>query len=398
MTAFNNIFVIMKKEFIRFFSDKRLFFIAVLMPGVMVYLIYTILGSAMNDRDKIDSNYQYLIYGENVPNVISELVNSCNLDFQICYEDDTENLKNELTNKEIDLLMIFPENFDDEIEEYNVTSQMPAPDVKLFYNSSKTESYEVYNMIVNILNSYEESISNKFNVNKIYDDETRYDCSSEEDMYGQVLSLLMPMLLMVFMFSGCMQIAPESIAGEKERGTIATILITPVMRYQLAIGKVLALSCISLISGISSFIGIIASLPNIIETHSTNIAELLTIKDYCIMFAIMLSTVLVIVSVMSILSAYAKTVKEATAYLTPFMLIIIGISMSGNFINSSGNPNYLTYAIPMLNSSQCFMGIFSFDYSILPVILTFTSNIIFAAILSVILSKMFKSEQIIFSR
>lgn len=398
MTMFNNIFTIMKKEFVRFFSDKRLFFIAVLMPGLMVYLIYTVLGFAMKDTDKTDNNYQYLIYGANVPKTISSLINSCGLDLQICLNENIENLKNELTNKEIDLLMIFPENFEYEIEKYNATSQMPAPNVELFYNSSKTESYEIYNMIVNILNSYEESFSNKFDVNKMYDEKNRYDCSSEEDMYGQVLSLLMPMLLMVFMFSGCMQIAPESIAGEKERGTIATILITPIMRYQLAIGKVLALSCISLISGISSFIGIIASLPNVIETHSTSIAGLLTIKDYCIMFAIMLSTVLVIVSVMSILSAYAKTVKEATAYLTPFMLIIIGISMSGNFIDNADEPNYLTYAIPMLNSSQCFTGIFSFDYSILPVIVTCISNILFATILSIILSKMFKSEQIIFSR
>lgn len=398
MTAIDKIFVIIKKEFIRFFSDKRLFFIAVLMPGVMVYLIYTVLGYAMGDKNKTDVNYQYSIYGINVPTSISKLINSNNLKFQICYDDDVTYLKNELTSKKVDLLMIFPENFEEEIEQYSVNSLKPAPNVQVYYNSTKTESYEVYNMIVNILNNYEDSISNKFNINKIYDEKDYYDCSSEEDMYGQILSLLMPMLLMVFMFSGCMQIAPESIAGEKERGTLATILVTPIMRYQLAIGKVFALSCVSLISGISSFIGIIASLPKVIETHTTSIAQLLTIKDYCVMFAIMFSTVLVIVSIMSVLSAYAKTVKEATAYLTPFMLIIIGISMSGNFINNIEELNVLFYAIPMLNSSQCFREIFSFNYNNLIIIITCLSNTFFSAFMSAILSKMFNSEKIIFSR
>ncbi|MFQ7035420.1 MAG: ABC transporter permease subunit [Candidatus Borkfalkia sp.] len=52
-----------------------------------------------------------------------------------------------------------------------------------------------------------------------------------------------------------MGIAPESIAGEKERGTIATLLVTPIKRSELVVGKVLSLSALSSLSAISSFIG-----------------------------------------------------------------------------------------------------------------------------------------------
>lgn len=72
---------------------------------------------------------------------------------------------------------------------------------------------------------------------------------------------MLPMLLMLFLFSGCMAVAPESIAGEKERGTIATLLVTPMKRSDLAIGKILALALIALLSGISSALGTVLALP-----------------------------------------------------------------------------------------------------------------------------------------
>lgn len=71
-----------------------------------------------------------------------------------------------------------------------------------------------------------------------------------------IFSSMLPMLLMIFLFTGCMSVAPESIAGEKERGTIATLLVTPVKRSHIAIGKIIALSIIALLSGISSTLGI----------------------------------------------------------------------------------------------------------------------------------------------
>jgi sodium transport system permease protein len=77
------------------------------------------------------------------------------------------------------------------------------------------------------------------------------------------------MLIIMFLFSGAMSIGPDSIAGEKERGTIATLLVTPVKRSEIAIGKVMSLSIISLFSATSSFIGIMLSLPKLLQMEET---------------------------------------------------------------------------------------------------------------------------------
>lgn len=65
--------------------------------------------------------------------------------------------------------------------------------------------------------------------------------------------------------------APESIAGEKERGTIATLLVTPMRRSSLALGKVFSLSIIALLAGCSSFIGTFAALPKMMGGELTGV-------------------------------------------------------------------------------------------------------------------------------
>ena len=60
-------------------------------------------------------------------------------------------------------------------------------------------------------------------------------------MSAQMITMMLPYLLLIFLFTGCVAITSESIAGEKERGTINTLLVTPTKRSYLAIGKIIAL-------------------------------------------------------------------------------------------------------------------------------------------------------------
>ena len=140
-----------------------------------------------------------------------------------------------------------------------------------------------------------------------------YDLATAEDTAGSFFAMMMPLLLMMFLYSGCAAVAPESIAGEKERGTIATMLITPIRRSDIAMGKILALAIIAMISAASSTIGAVLSLPKIMGgvTDEVN-ASIYGVKEYLLLSAVILSTVLVLVTAISVISAYAKTIKEAS--------------------------------------------------------------------------------------
>ena len=63
----NNMLTIIKKEFVRFFGDKRLVFTTVLLPGLMIYVLYTFMGQGIMNQFETSEDYVYQIYAENLP-------------------------------------------------------------------------------------------------------------------------------------------------------------------------------------------------------------------------------------------------------------------------------------------------------------------------------------------
>ena len=222
--------------------------------------------------------------------------------------------------------------------------------------------------------------------------------ATNEDTTGMIFSSMLPMLLMVFLYSGCISVAPESIAGEKERGTIATLLVTPVKRGDIAIGKILSLGVIALLAGLSSALGTILSLPKLMGGASEEIsANAYGTNDYLMLGVVILSTVLLLITMISIISAFAKSTKEAQTFVMPLMILVMFIGITSMF-GSGASDNWYIYLIPLYNSVQCMTAIFSFDITAVNVAIAAVSNIVYAGIGVYILTRMFNSEKIMFSR
>jgi len=203
---------------------------------------------------------------------------------------------------------------------------------------------------------------------------------------------------MIFLFSGCAAIAPESIAGEKERGTLATLLVTPLGRSELAAGKILSLATLSFLSGLITAIATILSLPKLMNGAEDMIdASIYGAVDYFFLAIVILSTILLLVALISIISAFAKTIKEATSTIMPLMIIVMLVGVSGMF-GGSGQTNPIYYIIPLYNSVQSMSGVFSLDYSAVNIVISGISNLVYAVIGGFVLTKMFNSEKIMFSR
>ena len=248
-------------------------------------------------------------------------------------------------------------------------------------------------MLTEMFDSYEAVLSNKFDINS--GDKT-YDMASDKDETGQIFAMMLPMLMMMFLYSGCMAIAPESIAGEKERGTIATLLVTPMKRSQLAVGKIISLGVIGLLSGLSSFLGTMLSLPNLMGGASDTMnASVYQVSDYVVLLLVILTTVLVMVAAMSIISAFAKSVKEAGTSMVPLMIVILLVAVS-SMVSSGASKEPYWYLIPFYNSVQCMNGIFSFTYAPVDIVITVVSNLVYTFLLAAGLAKIFDSEKIMY--
>lgn len=390
----SDLFTIIKKELARFFGDKRMV-VAAIMPGVLIYVMYTFMGSGMSELYTTDEDYVCNVSVVNMPESMIFLENIEEFEISVIKAEDVNAVKDAIKEDKSDLLVVFPEAFDMAMMTYDITTDTDfAPNIEIYYNSASVESSHAYSEITSVLNQFEQSMANKFDVCR---GEEEYDLATEEDMSAMVVSMLMPMLILMMLFSGCMSVSAESIAGEKERGTIATLLVTPMKRSDLALGKMISLSIIGLISGISSFVGIMLSLPNLMGGSGMDDMKFgYTVTDYAVLLVVIISTTLIIVGAISIVSAFAKSVKEAGSMCTPLMLVVTLTGVTN--MMSNGMPEEIFwYFIPIYNTVQCMNGVFSMDYQLLPVLVTVVANLAYAGVFVVVLTKLFNSERIMYT-
>lgn len=387
-----NIFTILKKELRRFFTDRRML-ITLILPGLMIFMLYSLMGSIMQETETIPEDYVYHVY---VVNPVTEFLpldqtESYNIETHVILIDELESIKTRIADKEIDLLIVYEPDFYNLMLAYNSSSGDPAPKVELYHNASKNESYNIYNYYLFSLNTLESTMTNKFDINR---DALEYNLASPTDTSIQFVTMLVPFLLITFLFTASLSIAAESIAGEKERGTIATLLTTPTKRSEIALGKVIALSITALASAASSFLGLMLSLPKLIGEDFT--MAMYDFGTYVLLFSVIISTVLIFIVLISIISAYAKTIKEASSLAMPLMIIIMLVGISSMFGTSTSDTKM--YFIPVYNSVQSISFILGLSVNYLHLFITILSNLILVGLGTWVLTRMFNSEKVMFNK
>lgn len=376
------ILTIIKKEFARFFGDKRLLLTTILLPGILIYVIYTCMGTLTESLTQPSA--QPVVCVRNMPDSLSAVISPL-YDLSVGETDD-EKVKEGVKNGDVAMLVVFPQDFDEAIEKGE-----GVPNVRIYYNSAETTSLTAYSTITALLDSYEESLSNVFDINR---GEEQFDFADTQSTTRYIMSMIVPMVLIMLLFSGCIAVVLESIAGEKERGTLATLLVTPVKRTHLAAGKIISLSVISMLSGLSSFLGLILSFPKMLSGAGEISLAMYGFADYLLLFLVVISTVLVLVSLMSIISAYARTSKEANGLMVPIMVLVMIGAVVSMFVPAG---TIALYFVPILNSAMCISSIMSGAVSVAGFAITVCMNIAVTVLLAIALAVMFNSEKIMFN-
>ena len=393
----SNTLTIIKKEFARFFGDKQLLFTAVIMPGLIIYLVYSLMGTGIQKMVTEGANEVVTLQVENMPSsmapVFDQLGENLLMSTQPFSDDDVKALE----DKEINTVLVrFPADFDNLVQHGLDTVPTALPNVEIYYNSTNNAASHVYMMLNNVLSNY----GRPFTVNVSQNEEQHFDQASDESIGAMIWSKILPMIIMMMLFSGVMAIAPSAIAGEKERGTIATLLVTPMRRNELALGKIISLSGIALLSGISSFIGIALSLPKMIQPEGVS-GDIFTFhyttSDYLVILLVIFASVLIMASAVSLLSALAKDVKSAGTMVVPFMLVVMLAGLMPMF-QGGVSDNLAIYFIPFYNSIEVMTAVFSHELAWTPVIVTMVSDVVYTGIAVWGLTRMFNSEKVMFSK
>ncbi len=383
---------LMKKEFLRFFRDPKLI-VSVLIPGVIIYVLYSVMGAVMwTEPERYEFKVQTVGSSPTVEALFRTAVEANEgWTVELSPAADADAAKGQIERGEIAVLVVFSENFDEEVGAYDPLSGKPAPQVEIYYNSAEETSRSCYTLLTSVLEAFESSIANKFDVNR----GTGYDLSGEGGAAGAVLAGLVPFLVVALVFSSCMGVTLESVAGEKERGTLATILVTSVRRRDVALGKILPLSCIALLGALSSFVGIALSLPKVAGLSFGAFASGLGAGDYFLLLLLILSIVPLIVALVTVVSTYAKTVKEASAYTSIVMIFLMVLSLVSSFVPMLGA---WSVAVPALNAVAGMQQVLSGGYALWQPLVSVLLNLVYTALLVVLVARMLASERIMFGK
>lgn len=387
------IFVIVKKELKRFFTDKRMI-MSLILPGVLIFVLYSLMGNFIGKAITPADDYEYVICVENESVTLDGYLSTLGFKYKKVNAP-REEAEKKLVDKEIDLYVSFSEDFDD------AGADKAGKNVVIEYNSAKRESAKIYSALQTIyMQNSVASVDYNYAINAGVENP---DMATEEDVVKMMLTMFMPFILMVFLVTGSVSVASESIAGEKERGTIATLLVTPVKREYIALGKIIALTVTSLFSSLVSFVGIMASLPNLLQLERIGDVTSIDLSVYGAstfvgILGIILITVMMFTMIMSVLSTFAKSVKEATQFVTPAMIVVMLASATSMIGGGKAVTNPALYLIPIYNCAQCLTMLFSGEFYGLCYLFTILSDVLFVVLGVVLLAKMFNNEKIMLNK
>ncbi len=350
--------VVIKKELLRVFTDRRLVFSAFILPALSIFILYSLMGKMIGNMAESIDEHVPLVKVANVPESFKTYIESEIV--QVEYIDSTamDTTKDEILEGDTELLLVFPDTFEANINAYEVATK---PDLDLFYNPSEEYSQSAKSLFeYTILPEYEEILLMErfggiaaftaFTINQ-ENQEAKIVEAGKEVGFG--LSFMMPMLLNIMLFAGAMGIGIDVIAGEKERGTMATMLLTPVNRETIAMGKVLSLGIVAVISALCTFGAIIASLPNaanlLAAGNEVSLAGLaFSPMDYIMLLVILIIQVGIFVGLICLISVIAKSVKEAGTYISPIYILVMISAFATVF--TSGEVKMFNYFIPVLGN------------------------------------------------
>ncbi|SEF99465.1 sodium transport system permease protein [Eubacterium ruminantium] len=226
--------------------------------------------------------------------------------------------------------------------------------------------------------------------------------ASGKQSMGSMLGTVLPFLLVISLLMGIMYPAIDTTAGEKERGTLETLLTLPVTNRQMIVGKFLTVALIGIISAFLNILsmGTIAiyatkmlrdnGLINIGNVSFSGFIPVILIGIVAILaFSLFLSAITMCVT------SFAKSYKEANNYITPLMLIVLFIGYIGFIPNM--DLNGAVAMVPVANICLLIKELLVFKAGVDAVAMVLLSNVLYAFIAIMLLSRIYDSEQILFS-
>ena len=297
----------------------------------------------------------------------------------------------------LDAFILFEKDFDKRV------GDMLTGRITLYFKATEEREIEK-RRVLTLLNDFERELrSSRFDklnldlsiIETIDVDEQ--NLATPKERLAEVIGGFLPYLFIIFCFMGAMYPAIDLAAGEKERGTLETLLTSPVGRFQILLGKFGVVVLTGILSAAISMLGMYVGIRQVKEIPPELLNMILSILEFdsiILLISLLLPLTIFFAAILLSLSFFAKSFKEAQSIISPMMIVVIIPAFIGLMPGIRLTPT--TALIPVLNVSLATKGIIA--DTIVPGMLieVYLSLIVYAALSIVVCSKIFTREGTIF--
>jgi sodium transport system permease protein len=335
-----------------------------------------------------------MIYGaEFAPQLVKHLQDYEKIEV-LTIEDDSPA---KLQNGNIQAVLVVPPDF-----KYKIEQEEPNKLI-LKYDTTEAKSRIAKQRIIQVIEKYKDEIilqrlsrldlKEEFLTPLILQEE---NIATAEKMTGSFLSVLLPYLIIILIFAGAMHTAVDITAGEKERGTIATLLVSQISRLEIVLGKCFAVILISFTSMVLGLVGLTLAFLSgtTIMGGIEGVKFGISFHTVCLIFLVLFPLVGLASAVLVMVGIFARNIREASNYITPiYMLtIFLGIISISQGMELTGK----MFLIPVLNSSFVFKELLMGKIYWNHIITTFSANMVIAGLALFGATRLFSKEEVLF--
>ena len=394
--SWKNIKLIFIKELVGTIRDKRTIIAMIIIPLIFYPLLFTGIGyfSKVGSMKSEEANSKIMIYGaEFAPQLVKHLQDSEKIEILIMEED----FSNKLQNGDIQAVLAIPSDF-----KYKTEQEEPGK-IILKYDATEAKSRIAQKRVNQIIEKYKGEIilqrlsrldlKEEFLTPLILQEE---NIATAEKTTGSFLAVLLPYLIIVLIFAGAMHTAVDITAGEKERGTIATLLVSQISRLEIVLGKCFAIMLISFTGMVLGLLGLAlafllgASVAGGIEGVNFGIS----INAIFLLFLVLFPLVGLASAVLVMVGIFARNIREASSYITPIYMLTVFLGVIS--ISQGMELSSKMFLVPVLNSSFVFreilMGKIYWDH----ILTTFSANMLIAGLALLGATRLFSKEEVLF--
>ncbi|BDS13768.1 ABC transporter permease [Aureispira anguillae] len=386
----HTILTVIKKELKDTLRDKKTLFSAIILPALAIPLLLLGVSSLQKNLINKEKEKQLKVVLINAPEAVSAQFQDESI--TLLASMDLNQAKDSVASEDLDAVLEFAPSFATNIDSFKKGV------VNMYYKSTnimverrlkeKLDAYEaiVLNQRMEQLNIAKETLT-PVQLETI-------NVASAKEQIGKSIGGFIPYIFILFCFMGCMYPALDLITGEKERGTIETLLTVPASRFSILIGKTITIALVGVVASVMTIGGMILALnlgSDIPASFMDSIADMLSLKFILMLFAMLLPLSFFFAGVLSAMVVRTSSFKEAQSYVTPMTFVVIIPALVATMPGVELNWQFAL--IPILNVALATKEIIAGTIHLGQYITIVFSLIVFATLSVLISYKQFSQEK-----